>query len=178
MSLHLKMFSATITVLLTLGALLIGGGSPLSPKEIADAASLAVDNSKVASANTAEAAESTRALADIARNVGIQLDLSKQLLDIQLGLEEHSKEGARRAEELERDIAAIAEELEDLERSALRLSEASGRAGRQVEVLAGSATSLDRALARLQRRFDEVVEQSRELNRKARGFEKLTDPVP
>ena len=173
-----KIFSAVLTALLLVGAVVIGGGTPLSPGKIADATSMAADNAKEAAVNTAKAERSTRALADIAEDVRSQLDSSKRLLEIQLGLEDSSRDGAERAELLEDDIAAIGRELLALQRAAEALSEASGDAGGQVKTLAGSATDLEQEIAALGERFDEVVKQSRELNRKARGFDQLRDTKP
>jgi chromosome segregation ATPase len=178
MSLHLKIVSATATALLLAGAFIIGGGAPLSPAEIADATSAAADNSKIAAENTTEAARATLALADIADDVRSQLDSSQQLLEVQLGLEDSSRRGAERAAGLEREIASIGRELSELERAASSLSGASQDAGEQVNVLANSAADLERALAALEDRFDRVVRESRELNRKARGFSELRDVVP
>jgi hypothetical protein len=178
MTLHLKIASATATAVLLAGAFIIGGGTPLSPAEIADATSAAADNSEVAARNTADAARDTRALADIADDVRSQLESSQRLLEVQLGLEESSRRGATRAAGLEREIASIGRELGELERAAASLSEASEDAGAQVGVLGGSATDLERALAALEERFDRVVGESRELNRKARGFAELRDVVP
>lgn len=178
MSLTFKIGCATTGALLTLGAFIIGGGTPLSPAEIADATRAAADNSKIAAQNTRAAAGSTRALGDIAADVRSQLGSSEQLLEIQLGLEESSRSGAERAAGLERDLAAIGRELSELEDAAAELSSASGAAGDQVGLLSDSATDLERALARLEQRFARVVKESRELNRKARGFAKLKDPIP
>ena len=173
-----KIASAVATALFLVGAFLIGGGTPLSPGEIADATSMAADNAKEAAENTARAERSTRALKDIAEDVQSQLESSEKLLEIQLGLEDSSRAGAERARLLERDIEAIGRELLALQRAAEGLSEASGDAGSQVEILAGSATDLENEIAALGRRFDEVVKESRELNRKARGFEKVGDTIP
>lgn len=173
-----KIFSAVLTSLLLVGAVVIGGGTPLSPGKIADATSMAARNAEAAAENTARAERSTRALAEIAEHVRSQLDSSRKLLEIQLGLEDSSRDGAERAKLLERDIAAIGSELFALQRAAEALSDASGDAGGQVDALAGSATDLEQEIAALGRRFDEVVEQSRELNRKARSFDRLGDTIP
>lgn len=178
MSLPFKIVCATTGATFTLGGLLIGGGAPLSPGEIADATRNAADNSKIAAENTRAAAASTRALGDIAADVRSQLESSEQLLEIQLGLEDSSRSGAERAAGLERDLAAIGRELADLENAAADLSSASEAAGGQVGLLSRSATDLELALAALEERFDRVVKESRELNRKARGFAKLKDPLP
>ena len=69
---------------------------------------------------------STRALADIAEDVRSQLESSKKLLEIQLGLEASSRDGAERAKLLEGDIAAIGRELLALQRAAEALSERVG----------------------------------------------------
>jgi uncharacterized protein YgfB (UPF0149 family) len=173
-----KIISAALTAVFVAGAFLIGGGTPLSPKEIADATSKAANNAKEAADNTAQAERSTRALAEIAEDVRSQLESSEKLLQIQLGLEDSSRVGADRAEALERDIAAIGRALANLQRAGEALSSASGEAGSQVETLAGSATDLEDEIAALGRRFGRVVKESRELNRKARGFERLGDPIP
>jgi chromosome segregation ATPase len=173
-----KIASATITAVLALGAVLIGGGTPLSPKEIADATSTAARNSKVAAENTARAVEATRALEEIARNVRAQRGFSEQLLEVQLGLEASSRHGADSAVELEDEIVAIGQELAQLEAAVRRMSDASSDAEEQVDTLADSAIDLDGALAHLEARFEKVVKESRELARKARGFEKLRDPLP
>lgn len=178
MTLHLKLASAVATGVLTLGAVVIGGGTPLSPGEIADAAQAAARNSETAAENAVRTERSTRAVADIAQNVRSQLDSSERLLEIQLALEASSRQGADRAVSLERDIEAIGDGLRVLQRAAEALSGASRAAGRQVVTLADSATDLERQLAELGQRFDSVVEESRELNRKARGFDQIRDPLP
>jgi len=173
-----KIFSLVLTALLLVGAVVIGGGTPLSPGKIADATSIAARNAEEAAENTARAERSTRALADIAEDVRSQLESSKKLLEIQLGLEASSRDGAERAKLLEGDIDAIGRELLALQRAAEALSDASGDAGDQVKTLAGSATDLEQEIAALGRRFNAVVKQSRELNRKARGFDRLGDTIP
>ena len=178
MTLPLKIASAVITALLLFGAVLIGGGTPLSPSEIADATRGAARNSELAAENAARAERSTRAIAEIAENVRSQLHSSEQLLGIQLTLEGSSRRGAQRALSLEQDIEAIGERLRLLQRAAAALSGASADAGTQVDSLAVSATDLEEEIAGLGRRFDEVVKESRELNRKARGFERIRDPRP
>ena len=170
-----RILSSVITASLVAGAFIIGGGTPLSPQKIADATTEAAEHAKAAAENTAEAERSTRSLAAIAADVRSQLDSSEKLLEIQLGLEASSRDGARQAAALEGDIAAIGRQLAELQRAAEALSGASAQAGGQVEVLAGSATELEREIAALGERFDRVVKESRELNRKARGFEKLRD---
>lgn len=173
MNLALKIASMVVTAGALAGAVAIGGGVPLSPAEIADATEMAAANSKTAVRNTSEAERDTRALATIARNVDRQLATSRRMLDIQLQIEATSESMNSRTVDLAGAIEAIEEELSALERDVAALANLAGRTAGYADDSVAAARTLRETLAVLMERFDEVVAESRELNRKARGYQKL-----
>ena len=169
----LRIFSGVLTAALFIGAVVQGGGKPLSPAEIARATRRAADNARQAAENTKGAADDTAALATIARNVQSQLDTSRKMLTTQLRLEASSRRGASRSSELQAGIRSIERIISALERRLIAVTDIAENTAVHGEAAAGAAQGLDRVLRILDAKFDEVVEQSRELNRKARGFSRL-----
>ncbi|MEA2432620.1 MAG: hypothetical protein QOG54_77 [Actinomycetota bacterium] len=169
----LKILSGLLTIGLSLGAIVQGGGKPLSPAEIAQATRRAADNARQAAENTKAAADDTDALATIAVNVRSQLDTSERMLATQLRLEASSRRGAARSADVQAGIRAIERIISALERRLVAVTDIAEHTAVQGEASAGAAEVLDRVLRILGAKFDVVVEQSRELNRKARGFSKL-----
>lgn len=170
-----KLASGIITAGLLIGAVLQGGGVPLSPAEIARGTSRAADNVTTAVGNTRAAVESTRALGRIADAVNEQVSASRRMLEIQLEIEKSSRAGAEQSTSLEKAVGSIESALTALESDLSSLSRATRRAGANTEAAAASASTLVDALDALEGRFDVVVEQSRKLDRKARGYRKLRE---
>lgn len=175
LTLPVKIASVVATVALAGGAIAIGGGNPLSPGRIAGSTQRAAANVAEAERNTSRAAESTRSLVTIADNVRRQANSSRKLLEIQLRLEESSREGAARAGDLQAGIADATSELRSLKKAIARIAGASKATVDAGLAAAAAGESIGSALRTLQDRFDEVTEQSRRLNRKARGFAELKD---
>lgn len=171
----LKAASVAVTLVTLGGALSIGGGIPLSPARIAAATNEAAENSAAAADNTDRAAESTRALATISRNVQSQVDTSRLLLETQTKLKASSQRGAARSKDIARGVSDIRKALDALARRVEKLTEFSGGAASTAQRSAGAAGRLAGTLRALRLRFDEVVKQSRRLNRKARGYEEARD---
>lgn len=166
----LKIAATLLSGVLLLGAWAIGGGIPLTPRQLATATEEAVSNARIAARNTRRAAEATEAVAQITRNVAAQLDTSRRLLRTQLTIEGTSREGVDIARSLTARIEEIADALADLDRRLRSLSRLAAAAGGRVRTVAAAAGSLDMTLDRLRARFDDVVDESRELNRKAKAF--------
>ena len=170
-----KIVSAFITVVFVGGAIAIGGGHPISPARIAATTSEAARNAAEAEANTARAAKSTRALATIAENVDSQVESSRRLLEVQLRLEENSRVGAKRSRDLQDGIAQISRALASLRDDIAALTDLSEQTVSNGEDAAAAGTAIEDRLSALQARFEEVIEQSRRLNRKARGYQEVRD---
>ena len=175
MNAPMKIVSIGITVALGIGAIFIGGGTPLTPGKVAEATRRAADNSNAAAANTDRAARDTRALATIMHNVQSQVDASKRLLSIQTRLHDSSRMGAARSKEIASGIEAIQTSLAKLGAKLRGLTTFSRRAAAYARRSSGAADSLASTLKSLRQRFDSVVKQSRRLNRKARGYSELRD---
>ena len=173
MTVRLKLLSGALTVALLAGAVLIGGGVPPSPGEIARSTSRAADNVKEAVDNTRTAVQSTQSLRRIADSVHDQVEASHRLLDIQLEIEGSSRAGARESVAVERSVASIRATLARLEAGIAALTELSSKTGDHAASSAEDAKALVDALDVLQAKFDVVVAQSRKLDRKARGYRKL-----
>ena len=171
----LKIVSSILTVAFIAGAVAIGGGHPISPARIAATTSEAARNAAQAEENTARAAKSTRALATIAENVDSQVESSRRLLEIQLRLEKNARVGAERSRDLQNGIAGISRALASLRDDIAALTELSERTVSNGEEAATAGTSIEDRLSALQARFEEVIEQSRRLNRKARGYQEARD---
>jgi hypothetical protein len=170
---RLKIVSGLLTGALALGAVVQGGGKPLSPAEIARATTRAADNAAQAANNTKSAAGDTEALATIARNVQSQLDTSRRMVATQLRLEASARRGARQSAAVQTGIAEIHRIISALLRRLTTMTAVAEHTADQGEAAADAARALDHMLSVLEAKFDEVIVQSRELNRKARGFSKL-----
>jgi dsDNA-specific endonuclease/ATPase MutS2 len=159
-----------VTAACLVGALVIGGGVPPSPARIATAARGAARNAGEAARNTEETVRRTRALAAIARNVHSQLQTSRRMLRTQALIETASRAASERAHELARRIGEIDRAVSQLASELRGLQAASDASGETSEHNARAAEELTQRLAELQRLFDRVTEESRELNRKARAY--------
>lgn len=171
--LFVKAASLLLTGLFVLFAVLAGGGTPPSPQAIAAAVSDAADHLDRAQTNIRSAVEDTEALAVIASNVESQLETSKQLLETQLEIEQSSKKGLELSRDLAESLAGVGDAIGGLEDELLALSVDSGRVTESSEAIELAASDLDAKLDSLIARFGVVTRESRELNRKARGFEEL-----
>ena len=167
----LKIVSALATVAFLAGAIAIGGGHPVSPARIAATTSEAARNAAEAERNTQEAAESTRALATIAENVASQVESSRRLLEIQLRLERSARDGAARSQDLQKGIDEIRRVLQSLRGKIATLTDLSGRTVASGQRAADAGDAIEARLRVLEARFEEVIKQSRRLNRKARGYD-------
>jgi hypothetical protein len=170
-----KLASTFVSAVLVIGALAIGGGVPLAPKEVADATSRAADNARIAASHTERAARYTEALATIARNVRSQVETSRRLLATQLRLEASSRESAGRSDDLQRGLAEVRSGLVRFEKKLRELTRMSSMTTSDSEASAGAAGDLLSTLRGLEQRFQAVIRESRELNRKARGYEEIRD---
>ena len=175
MSGPLKVASGIVTAALVVAALAIGGGSLPRPDRLASLASEASRNTEEAAGNIKRAVEDTEALATISDNVRSQLDASKRLLETQLTIEEASREGARRSRALTDGIDRIQRVLALLRDRLVETSRLSEETTSVADSSASSADGLEHTLDVLRARFDELVEESRELNRKAHGYSELRD---
>lgn len=169
----LKGASLLVTGIFVSLAVIAGGGTPPSPQAIASAASDASDNLDRAQANVRSAVSDTEALATIARNVESQLQTSEELLETQLEIEQTSKEGLGLSRQLADSLAGVGAAIEGLERRLRRLSRDSDEVTESSASIRDAAVDLDDRLDRLIGRFRVVTRESRELNRKARGFEEV-----
>ena len=95
------------------------------------------------------------------------------MLDTQLDIEESSKEGLGLSRDLAGSIGKVSGALQDLESKLRALSEDSAEVTESSESIEAAARDLDSRLDTLIGRFEVVTRESRELNRKARGFERL-----
>jgi chromosome segregation ATPase len=172
---RLKVVSAGATLALAAGAVAVGGGAPLQPAELARRAEAAAANAADAARNTAIAARRTEDLARIGHSVAAQVETSRRLLEIQLGVERSSEEGLKRVRALADIIGRIRKELDELQGRLRPVTSLSSSAGDNTRATSAAAEALEATLDRLSARFDEVVKESRELNRKARAFEELRE---
>jgi hypothetical protein len=167
------MAGIALTVALLAGAVVIGGGIPLTPAEIARNTRRAADNASTAVDNTHSAVVRTRALERVAAAVRAQVDASHRLLEIQLGIEDSTRRGAGRTTRLEQELAAVGASLDRLGEGLAGVRDLSARAARASETSVTVAAELDRRIDVLKVKFDRVVRESRRLDRKARGYRKL-----
>lgn len=163
-----------LAVALGIGALAIGGGTPLSPRQIADNTRAAADNAARAARNTGLMVSDSESLATIAANARSQYQTSKRLLDTQLAMERSSRSGAVRSRALHDRLRRIGDELTTLLARLRSLSEYSDDTTASTSDATVAASSLDAAVGRLAARFEQVVRESRELNRKARGYDRVS----
>ena len=171
----LKIASGAATVVCLVGAIAIGGGHPVSPARIAATTSEAASNAAEAERNTERAADSTRAILTIAQNVQSQLRSSRRLLQIQLRLEDNARVGSERSRDLQAGIEDIRTALVALRGDIAALTALSERTVSSGEDAAAAGTAIENRLDALRERFDEVIEQSKRLNRKARGYDRARD---
>ena len=171
MNVSLKILSGITTAAFVVGAVVIGGGHPVSPARIARTTSEAASNAAAAERNTNRAAESTRALVTIAENVASQVESSRRLLEIQLRLENSAREGTETSRDLQKAINEIRGALIGLRGDIEALTTLSERTVAGGHAAAEAGVAIEARLRALQARFEEVIEQSRRLNRKARGYE-------
>ena len=172
MTMPLKIASGVVTALLVAGAIVIGGGHPVSPARIARTTSEAAANAAQAERNTNRAAESTRALVTIAENVESQVRSSRRLLEIQLRLEKSARDGTERSRDLQKGIEEIRRALVGLRSDIAALTELSARTVSSGQAAAGAGDAIEARLRVLENHFEEVIKQSRRLNRKARGYDR------
>lgn len=172
---YLKLGSLVATGSLTIAAVIVGGGAPPDPARLARVASAAADNAAEAADNIAVARRDTEALATISDNVLRQLDASRRLLKVQLEIEESSRSSADASGALGTNIRGLKETLTNLKKRLETLSLLAGDAGDQSRAAAAGARTLRASLDELKRRYDRLIEESRELNRKARGYAELKD---
>ena len=170
--------SVALTAAFLAGAIAIGGGVPPSPAQIARSTGRAADNAATAVDNTESAIRDTRALERIAAAVRAQVDASRRMLDIQLGIEESTRRGAEETSGLQKKLASVTASLQRLRDQLADLGDFSADTARSSEASVVAATELDRAVGVLKARFDEVVRQSRRLDRKARGYRNLRRGAP
>ncbi|MDX6587627.1 MAG: hypothetical protein QOI31_2100 [Solirubrobacterales bacterium] len=171
----LKALSLLVTVACLVGAFALGGEKPLSPAVLARHTNEARKNLAEAVDNAELTARRTAAFGDIARNVKRQLDSSRRLLAIQLELEDSSRAGSKATEVINDRLASLAGTLDSLRDLIQSLGGLSQRLGDVASNTVSGASDLTGRLDALHARFQRVIEESRELNRKARGFEKAGD---
>lgn len=164
-----------VSALLVIWAIAIGGGLPPPPGELLSAARSAASNVAVAADNLERAERDTRALVKIARNVRSQLDSSERLLETQLEIEEMSRSSLRRSRAMSQRILGIDRAIEELGERLRQMTSLATQTGGQAEDAADAAGVLQRTLDELRKRFERLIEESRELNRKARGYEEFRD---
>jgi hypothetical protein len=166
--------SWVLAVALAIGAVAIGGGTPLSPRQIADNTRAAADNAARAAHNTGLMVSDSESLATIAANARSQYQTSQRLLETQLAMESSSRSGADRSRALHDRLRRIGAELASLLVRLRSLSEYSDDTTANTSEATVAASSLDAAVGRLAERFEQVVRESRELNRKARGYDRVS----
>jgi chromosome segregation ATPase len=171
----LKVASVLFTVALVGIAVGLGGGSLPRPDRLASLAGEASRNTQQAARNIGRAVDDTEALATIADNVRTQLEASERLLETQLAIERASREGARRSRGLTEGIDDIQKVLARLRDRLVATSRLSEETTSVAGTSAASAAELEGALDVLRARFEELVRESRELNRKAHGYSELRD---
>lgn len=171
----LKVASVVLTAGLLIAVVAIGGGAPPDLASIASRSSEAAGNLEAANRNISRAVRDTEALVEIVSSVGEQLEASERLLETQLQIERSSRSSADRSEELTEKIRSVGARLRELRDDLSSVAGLARRAGDVTETSADSAERLQATLRRLRLRFDRLIEESRELNRKARGYEELRD---
>ncbi len=152
----------------------IGGGVPRSLHDLASRTGAAADNAEIAAENTSIAVRDTEAVAQIAESVRSQLRSSERMLTTQQEIEGLTSQNLGHSKELAEVIEDIRVALVDLKERLGRLSSLSRKSGTSAERTASSAADLKDTLDRLAARFERVVEESIELNRKANAYEEIT----
>lgn len=170
----MKVASALLTVLFLAGGVAIGGGIPLSLSDLAGRTAEAADNARAAARNTESAAEDTEALAGIAESVKSQLDSSRRMVATQSKIEHATDTNVRSSRQLTAVIKRIRSALDELVAGLTRVSKFATASGATAESSAAAAGRLDATLTALSERFEVVVAQSRELNRKANAYAEIT----
>ena len=168
----LKVTSIVATLAFALGAVVLGGGKPLSPATMVRVAGDAAANSRIAAENTRRAAVHTEAFTTIAENVRSQLNTSEHMLQTQLELEASSRSSVKRSLGLARSLDQIESSLRSLRTRLSAIASLSADTVVDGEAAADAADDLDSVLETLRERFEQVMDESRELNRKARGYER------
>lgn len=168
-------FSAAVTLTGVVGAAAVWTGAPLAPATIARHAQDAARNSSEAVLNLTEAEISTDALHDIAENVRVQLETSRRMLDTQLQIESSTRRGGGYARAIAERIRSINRVLARLKDGLAVLGMLSLEATLSAEDAAAAAGMLGATLDVLQDAYDQVIDESRELNRKSRGYAELRD---
>lgn len=158
---------------LGVGAVVVGGGTPLPPREIADNTRAAAANASEAADNTDAMATDTESLATIAGNARRQYQISKRLLETQLEMEESARSSIDKSRALHEGLRGIGRELATLLTRLRSIASYSDESTTSAERSVAAATSLEATLSRLSARFEAVVRESRELNRKARGYDRV-----
>ena len=171
----LRWLSAAVTVVALTWGLALGGGLPPSPATLAREAREAERNVRIAARNVAEAEADTRALTLIAENVARQVAGSRRMLRTQLEIERTSRAGAEHTISMRRRITSLRAAIRSLVRRLAALSATTAATGAQASDAAGAAGRLQDTLARLRARFDRLIEESRELNRKVHAFDELRE---
>jgi hypothetical protein len=169
----LKWLSAACTTVAVVAGLAIGGGLPPPPATLAREARAAQRNAAIAARNIARAESDTQALTTIAENVVRQVAASRRLLETQLEIEDASRSSARSTGLVRRRIGSLHDAIRSLGDRLEALSGDTEETGDQAGAAAGAARRLEATLRNLRARFDRLIEESRELNRKARGFQEL-----
>jgi methyl-accepting chemotaxis protein len=166
-----KAFSLLLTFVFIGAAFAVGGEKPLSPAEIAHRTSLARSDLKKALKNTELTIEQSRSFETVSENVRRQLKASQRLLEIQLSLEVSSRSSVRVAEEVRARIAKLLGTMESLGSAMPELSARSGELGATTQEALAGASDLSALLLEVEEGFGELIEQSRKLNRRARGYD-------
>ena len=167
-----RVISIAATLLFALGAVALGGGEPLSPATMAREAREAAANSRIAAANTRRAAADTKAFQTIAENVAAQLRISRHMLTTQLDLEASSRSSVRRSRDLARSVDQLERSLRALRARLAAIASLSEDTVIDGRAAAEAGAGLVSVLETLRDRFEEVMDESRKLNRKARGYER------
>lgn len=167
-----KVISIAATLVFALGAGALGGGEPLSPVTMVRVTRDAAANSRIAAENTHRAAADTKAFQTIAENVRSQLNTSRHMLTTQLDLESSSRSSVRRSIDLARSLEQMERSLQALRRRLAAIASLSEDTVVDGQAAAEAGAALDSVLKTLRHRFEEVMDESRELNRKARGYER------
>lgn len=171
----IRWLAHVVTVAGVLGAITVWNGAPIGPTTIARHTQDAERNSSAAVANLAEARSSTEALRDISENVRVQLETSRTMLNTQLRIESSTRRGGGYARTIAKQIESIDELLARLRQGLAALGRLSLDATTSAEDSAAAAGALKATLDSLQEAYDQVIEESRELNRKSRGYAELRD---